>query len=426
MKPRIGLLAGTSLYRFFCGRLARRAYLALFLLVIAFSTAVRIRTYLLTRRIHDVLSGLEQVHVDTTTENQLLKAVPSLLLAGQERHTQLGVERVFLMKISNEDDIHWMRWVPGFLFSLWPPRMDIPVRNKWDYLDLPSKAVYLLGWRQLVFTASVSVLNGTVSSTAYDLEPDVRFGFPVGYLVVARSVHGFFARRPVPVHVTDDESPDFRFGMAAGEFSWQEGADNAIAVAYTPAASSDLVSHAFHVDLHCFWGMRGCDSVRQVTPLLWKDRQAIVDAATVRLSSPNPCPDRILAGRVRTLLDLNVALLEVLSSRSEEINYEGARTPEIVMDYRLREAVRGQPQGPWTNIRYRQAVPWPLSPTGQIPNPIRPSYPKPGDRFLYFSGANFDSCRIVPATPSAESAVRMAIPAHKRSEDDIGWMWGRH
>jgi hypothetical protein len=416
----------TSLYRFFWGPSNRQVYLALLFLLIAFSTGIRIRSYLLTRKIYAVLSGLEQVHVDTTTEKQLLRIVPYLTPDSQERRTELGLQRDYLVKISNDEDLRWMRWLPAFVFSLWPGRMDIPVRNKWEFMSLPLKTAYLLGSRNVSFSASVIVLDGTVSSTRYDIEPDVRFALPLGYLVVARSVHGLFARRSVPVHSTDDERPEFRFGQTAGEFSWQEGTDNAIAVAYTPDAPRDLVSHVFQVDLRCFWGIRGCDYVRQVTPLLWKDRQAIIDATAARFASADPCPDRILAGRIRTLPDLNVALLEVVRSRSEEVNYEGDRSADIVTDYRLKEAIRGQPQGPWTDFRYRQTVPWPLSPGGERFNPVPPRYPKPGERLLYFSGATFDSCRIVPATRSAESAVRMAMPASKRSDDDIGWMWGRH
>src|ERR1700761_283627 len=94
--------------------------------------------------------------------------------------------------------------------------------------------------------------------------------------------------------------------------------------------------------------MRGCDSVQQVAPQLWKDRNTIEEAAAARLRSRNPCPDEMLAERVRTLLDLKVVF---------------------------------------------------------------------GQRFLYFTGANFQTCQIVPATPSAEAAVRNASPAPRRAED---------
>jgi hypothetical protein len=238
---------GKSLSRFFSGPFTRRVYLVFLLLLVLFSTGIRIRSYLLNRKIYAVLSGLERVHIDTTTEQQVLRTVPYLIPGGPENRTELGVERYYLVHISNAEEVSWMRWVPGFLFNLWPGHMEMPVRDKWAAMNFPFKLAYLLGWRNLSFSADVNVLNGVVSSTSYDIEPDVLFGFPASYLVVARSVHGFYSRRPMPVQSTDDESPDFRFGKSAGQFSWQEGADNSIAVAYTPGASHDLVSHVFQV-----------------------------------------------------------------------------------------------------------------------------------------------------------------------------------
>jgi hypothetical protein len=91
----------------------------------------------------------------------------------------------------------------------------------------------------------------------------------------------------------------------------------------------------------------------------------------------------------------------------------------------MKEAIRGKPEGPWTGVRHRWTIPSPVSTGGEISNPMQPAYRKPGDQFLYFSGADFDSCRIVPATPSAQAAVRSAMPASRRIEDDIGWMFGR-
>jgi len=411
--------------RLFVGHRARRVYLALFLFLFALSIGVRVRSYLLTRRIYSVLSGLDRLRVDATTEEQLLRTVPYLV---REKNTLPGTQGYYRAEISNQDDRRWLYRLPSFLSSLWPPHVDLPMKNKWDLMDLPTRIAYVLGWRHVSFSAYVFVLNGTVSSTGYSIEPDVLVGYPLSYFVVARSAHGFWRNRgrEQPVQNTDDESPDYRFGAVAGQFSLLAGADSAIGVVYTATAPRDLVSRVYQVDLSCFWAIRGCGSVRQVTPFLWQDRRAIATATTRRVSSMagwsgsgNPCPDRILAGRVRTVLDLNVALLEVVNSRSERVNREGIVSEEIVTDYRLIEAIRGQPQGPWTNIRYRWTIPWPFSPRGETLNPMRPSYPKPGERFLYFSGASFDSCRIVPATPSAESSVRSAVPAPRRSEDDI-------
>lgn len=50
-------------------------------------------------------------------------------------------------------------------------------------MRFPLKVAYVLGWRHLSFSASVTVLDGTVSSTWYDIEPDVLLGFPLSYFV---------------------------------------------------------------------------------------------------------------------------------------------------------------------------------------------------------------------------------------------------
>jgi len=410
------------------GRRTRSVLLALLLVPVVFSIGIRARTFLIARRIHAVLSGLEKVRIDQTTEAQLLRTVPYLVPNNPTAPSLPGGRRYYRVDISNSHYYYgWTRWVPDFLLSLWPVHAELPVKDKWNMLSVPLKAVYVLGWRQLSFSASVTVLSGTVSSTWYGLEPDVPISYPLSYFVVARSVHGFSmgGPRPLPVHSTDDEKPEFRFGIVAGQFSLLQGADSSIGVAYTADAPRDLVSHAFQGDLTCYWGIRGCDSVRQVVPLLWKDRREIESATQQRLSSGNPCPDRILARRVRYLSDLNVTVLEVTASREEEFNHEGDRSDEIITDYQLKEVIRGHPEGPWTGIARRSTIPWPASPGGQMPNRVQPFDPRPGERYLYFSGADFDSCRIVAATPSAEAAVRNAIPAPRRVEDEVGWMWSR-
>ncbi|MGP0074812.1 MAG: hypothetical protein ACLPWF_23110 [Bryobacteraceae bacterium] len=382
------------------------------------SIGLRVRTYLLTRKIHAVFAALGRVQIDKTSEVELLKTVPYLVLGAGPGTSAYRVYRVQIMSTTDRYYYGWTRWVPEFLLNLGRDFGGL-TEKKSNQLGFLANGAYLLGWRYLSFGASVEVLNGTVSSTYYELEPDVFFGWPASNFVVARSTHAFWAdrRRPIPVRSAEDENPYFRFGIVSGQFSWLPGRDSSIGVAYTPDAPRDLVSHAYQLDLSCFWGFRGCDSVRQVVPLLWKDRAAIEEATAARLRSDNPCPDQMLAGRVRTLLDLNVALLEVVKSRSETFNNEGVPDEFLVVDFRLVESIRGEPHGPWTNFRFRQTIPSPTDPRVQIPNPLWLN-PQPGERFLYFTGANFASCRIVPATSSAEAVVRNTTPAPRRIEDD--------
>ena len=66
------------LWRTLTGRRARRAYLALILLVISISAAARFYAFLQTRKIQAELSGLSQVRIDQTSEVELRQVLPSL------------------------------------------------------------------------------------------------------------------------------------------------------------------------------------------------------------------------------------------------------------------------------------------------------------------------------------------------------------
>jgi hypothetical protein len=412
-----------ELYRHASGRRARRLYFALVLLLVLFSGCLRVRSFLLTRRIHAVLSGLAQVRVDQTTEEQLLKTVPYLVRSGGDKREGASVERVYFVQISNGELGPAMPWVPQFLYELWPQRAGPGQMGRPEFATQSGLRA------RLAPPVIYRYCDGSGWSGVEDLvrhRAGCFLGWPASYFVVAHSVHGFWAyrRQPVPVHSTDDQSPEYRFGSVAGEFSVLAGADSKIGVAYTSDAPRELVAHAFQVDLSCFWNIRGCASVRQVVPLLWADKQAIVTSTAARLASAHPCPDSLLAARVRYLPDLNVALLEAVRSRSEEVNREGDRSQETITDYRLKDVIRGRDDGQWTGIHYRPTIPSLFPPTIEMPNPIGRSNPKPGDLFLHFSGAYFDSCRVVPATPSAESAVRTAVPAPRRKEDEVAWTCG--
>jgi len=409
------------LKRHVTGSLARRVGCILLLAVVGLSSGIRVRSYLLTRRIQAVLTGLQQLKIDTTKEEEISGTVPYLV---RDPHDH----RCYRAALSNEEDQQWIRLLPRFVLELWPPKIgEGGVADKWNAMDLARKAGYIMGWRHLSFSATVTVLDGRVSKVDYHLEPDVFMGWPKSYMVTARSAHGFWRARhlPVPVGTADDESPYYRFGFIAGDFSWISGEDTSIGVAYTPDAPREKISHIYQVDLSCFWNFRGCTSVRQVVPLLWKDRQEILEATAARFTPNDPCPDRVLAGRVRSLPDLNIALLEVVRAKRLDVNTEGDVSSEIVVDYRQKEAILGNPEGPWTDMRIRQVIHRPLLHAGTMANPALKTFPRAGERFLYFSGAKFDSCRIVPATASAEAAVRGAVRPDRRSEDDVSNFWGR-
>jgi hypothetical protein len=400
------------------GRRARRFCCAVFVMLVLLSGGIRLRSYLLARKIHAVVSALGQIRVDATTEEELLKTIPSLVRVPRDTTWENHVYRGYEVRLSNLDDIwkvlglqDYLRWVRPSHAS---PEPASGPADKWGSLNLPLRAAYVLGLRHLSFRATVTVLDGTVSSIFYALEPDVFRGWPAATFVEARSAHAFWQERrnPIPVYSTDDESPDFRFGYIAGERAL---AKLHISVAYTPQAPRQRVSHAFNLDLSCYWGLSGCESVRQVVPLLWNDRQEVLAATAARLTSPDPCPARILAGRVRTLLHLNVALLEVVGARHVDFNHEGDRSSDYEVDYRLNESLLGDANGSWTGIRRRPTIPWPPAPQGRTANPAR--FPMVGEKYLYFDGGKFDSCRVVPAAASAEAAIRASQPPPKRIED---------
>jgi hypothetical protein len=96
---------------------ARRVFLVLGLLLVLLSVGLRVRTYLLTRKIHAVLDGLERIQIDKTSEAELLKTVPGAVLSW----TRKSGERIYMMKIMSATDRYyygWARWVPEFLLTL--------------------------------------------------------------------------------------------------------------------------------------------------------------------------------------------------------------------------------------------------------------------------------------------------------------------
>jgi hypothetical protein len=418
MKSQNHVTWATGLYSKLTGRLARRVYLGLLLLPVIFTAGVRIRSVLLTRKIHAVLSGLEQVRVDQTTEEQLLKTVPYLVRHGNLRPELAGVEWYYRADISNGVERRWLfRLAETHLFQFlwpWPLIMDRQTEHT-QVLSFPLKIAYRLGWRYVGFSALVKVRNGRASSVWYGIEPDVEQGYPRFYSVSAVSFHGLWMEHALPplVSSADDENPEYKVSTTRTQYDAERG----LRAEYAADAPRELIAHAFQVDLSCYWGIRGCVSAREIAPLFWRDKQAIEAKAVSRLRGPgNPCPDTVLAARVRYLLDLNVELLEVTDSGRERANGKREAGESPTISYQLKEVIRGHSGRAQTLVPYRTSIASPLGSTERMSNPLPPSL-KARDRVLAFTGANFDSCQIVPATPSAESAVRSAVPAPRWPED---------
>jgi hypothetical protein len=408
-------LSRKTIRRWLTWRRARRLCIALVLVVVASSAALRVRSFLLTRKIQAVVSGLQQLRPDVSVEADARRIGP-FIAAGSGLPADQGIVRRYSLRLSNDDDWYWIVWHAPMDWPIDPFSKE-PRTSKWQSLSLPLWTAYVLGWRHIGFEADITVLNGVVSGIRYQIEPDVIIGWPAQYMVVVRSVHGVWGSfPPTLVGDIDDEAPDYRFGQAAGALTSQLGDGGTIGFAYTAEAPQNVVSHAYDVDLTCFWALRGCGSARQVLPRLWEDREAVIRAAASRLASSNPCPDRVLAGRVRRLLELVVERREVtdpiVAGAISPMTAAGASRP----GYRLKERLSGSAEGfprfddGWeTPGNYPRGFLWRR-------DPVAPSL-KTGDEVLVFLGADFQSCRIVPATASAEAAVRTAVPAPRRSED---------
>ena len=91
------------LFRIFTGRMARRIYLASFvLLLLCAPTVPRIRNAYRAWKFQKVLAGLERVKVDQTSEAELVKLVPYLTRVPPYKLADGTVETWYAVEFSNE------------------------------------------------------------------------------------------------------------------------------------------------------------------------------------------------------------------------------------------------------------------------------------------------------------------------------------
>ena len=360
------------------------ACLILLLLPVVSAVNWRVRSFVLARRIQTVLSGLEQVRLDETTEELLLKTVPGLIRSDSDQRDGSSVVRGYRVLVSNEGEWSWWSWNAP-LQSFGPSGGAEHYLKDTDGLDYSLKIAYWLGWRYISFGATVSVRDGIASSISYELGQDVQLGMPRFPVLSVRSFHAI--QRWDPISSTDDESPEYRI----------KGTSRALWLRYAADASHELSAHAFQLSLRCYYlSVSGC-AAGDLAPLVWQDKQAIEDRVTLRSrDGTTSCSDRVLAGRVR-YLPVNVELLEVVQPGRDS----------LFTTYKVKEVIRGDS---WEEVVARSS----FAPPRPVPTPSL----QPGETVLSFTGPNFDTCQVVPATPSAEAAVRAAVPAPRRREDD--------
>ena len=401
--------ASLRIWRAVTGRVARLVYVTIFAVLLFLTCAIRISSYVLTRRMNAVIAGLSKLEIDKTSEDDLVRTVPYLVKSpggGQLKRTaetgdiDVGVARFYNIVITNEPS--WMRF--GRYIT---PLVTCCVKVEYTKEGYERGWIFtladLMGYRYIYFGAYVELLDGRVSRVSYGVED--RLGFPrrIFQIVLVESAHSRWApyRTGFEVRSTDDESPDYRV----------EGGDYGLFVSYMYDAPQELTSHAFQIDLHCFWGLRACHHVRQIASLLWQDRNRIEAATLARLQSDKPCPDRILAGRVHYLPDVGVLILESEGLRASSSGGSANK-------YRLVEAVRNGLVGRVMDDPDQDTVPYPGDYSRRLPN-RGVKWPNAGQQVVAFSNLHFDSCGTVLATPSALSVVRGTIPAPRRSEDQI-------
>lgn len=393
------------------GPTARRAYMAIVLLLLVATTVARISSFLLTRKIQAVICGLSTLSIDESSEAEVLRTVPYLVRGRQDLRVDRdvergnidrGVERFYSADISNEP--HWLK------FGHFALRFSGAVYQEGQIKSWPFIVADLLGYRYIGFSATVILFNGKVSAITYGIANKLIIPRRIGNIVSVRSFHSYFAphQHGFEVGSTVDENPQLHF---------IRGNDQQLAVLFAFDMPAALKSHVFQVDLNCFWSFHGCRHPGQIAPLLWQDKTATQTATLTRIESTRPCPDWVLAERVRYFPDVSIVLLESKGFENRSVNEDGLRVDEVWTNYELIEMLRGSSLESWTSVRSKITVPYPgdysrtLANTGLL-------WAEAGKRVIAFSNLTFDSCRMVPATPSALSSVRNALSSPRRFEDE--------
>jgi hypothetical protein len=127
------------IYRTTTSRLARQVYLTLLIPLALAWTIPRMRSMLMTRKIHSVLAGMQKIRLDQTTERELLNTVPHLVRSPVDRRDGQSVQNFYSVEITNEPDWEWL------LF-----RFSDPIREKL------AKVLDWVGYRIFVLLPALS------------------------------------------------------------------------------------------------------------------------------------------------------------------------------------------------------------------------------------------------------------------------------
>jgi hypothetical protein len=397
------------LWRSLTGRTSRRIYVLVVVVVLGASAIARVYTFVLTRKAQAVVAGLAKLEIDETSEADLLRTVPYLTRNQWEVQLQrtretgdidTGLERFYYASFSNESI-----WLPFARFlarfsTLTYPKTGPPKSWALTLADW-------FGFRYFSFDAGVFLLNRKVSAVMYSISDNLIFPRPLGNIVSVKSAHSFWGPYgSTGVSSTDDENPQLRI---------RDNGHN-LRASFTFDAPSTIKADVFQVNTTCFWGLVGCRNARQIAPALAQSKDKIQAATQARLQSSDPCPHRIIAGRVRYLPDLNVAILES-TEPGRESSADTLHSPtEMAAHYKFIEILRGRSPNAWKAIEISPTIPFPRYPS-TLPNRGLQWAP-PGQQVLAFSNPRFSSCPLMLPTADALPIIRNPTPGPKRREDE--------
>ena len=365
--------------------------LAIVLVLLAASVALRIQAAVWEFRVTSLLGAIRTLRLDETTRTELLGRIPGLRPVpcswrefGDEECVSAGVSI-------------WPKSANDFFSELlWPTYSDSCFKKA-----LQSEFTYFLlqhlGFRAGICDAEVRVRQGRVSGAGYRLAIAGASDFFNCITISVVSVH----RAPSSDVLSPvlDESPEFGIDESDAYRGRQ------LRVGFTPAAPPDLVRHAFDVHLNCVWQLRGCRAVEEILPETWDDKQVLRRLPLARLQSDDPCPNRILTRRARDVQ--NILLLEVRTVTP----YEG----QVVADYRLTRVLKGAADRVPLRMHHQCRMGTHVG-EAIIPNPAIPLL-RPGARVLMFwendrlVNWELTPCEVVAATPEALRAVEKALAA---------------
>ncbi len=360
----------------------RRLVTALLITILSATLLLRLDAAVFEYRVLAVLRQMEKFKLGKTSRAELVNSVTGMRSA-----------RCAPVPKSSECLVKSVSNLPNLLHFRFPRVYGVYWDNKAIY-----ETAHWLGVRMCDFRAEFEIQDQSIKGLDYRLILDNGSNrYPGAILINVDSVDSYLYAQVD--NAAEDESPEY----SVRRYKWP---DLELRVSFTPLAIAALTRHAFEPSLNCLWRFDGCRTSKQILPAVWQDEENIQRAASARLHSSNPCPDRILSHRVRDAS--NILLLEV----------EGAG-PEIgdefwkgrFVDYKLLHVLKGELNRPLKAFGHSSLVYDPEDPRQKMPNPSLQLL-HPGTRVLMFSDSQVDeACEIVAATDSALQIIQSGLPS---------------